>query len=381
MIGRDQFFLEGSEGASTAEVLGSFVRQYYSAATEIPAEIVSATAIGDAEAFAEFAQERRGRRVELVVPQRGRKRHLVDLATRNAEDALRQERVRWLADRGKTQEALAQLHDALRDHLDLEGPPKRIECYDVSHVQGTDVVSSMVVFEDGRPAKQQYRRFRARVGDRNDDFANMRETVRRRFAHGRPPGAHDPGAGAPVREAPRSDEVEHPGAREGSPRPSAGTAWPTPDLLVVDGGKGQLGAALAALSDLGQLQIPVIALAKERRLVSEDGEARVKPEEVFVPGRTDPVPLGAGTPAYHLLQRIRDEAHRFAVTYHQKVRGRRAVRSMLDEVEGVGPARKRALLRRFGSLKAMREASTEELAAVAGVGLALADRIKRAISG
>ena len=349
IVGRDHFFLEGSEGATVGEVAGSFVRQYYSAATDIPNEILTAAAIADADAFAAFAQERRGKRVDLLVPQRGRKKRLVELATRNAEDALRQERVRWLADRGKTQEALTQLHEALREHLDLEGPPKRIECYDVSHVQGTDVVSSMVVFEDGRPAKQQYRRFRAKVTDKNDDFANMRDTIRRRFSkHAKGEGEAD--------------------------------SWPTPDLIVVDGGKGQLGAALAALSDLGQLQIPVIALAKERRHVTAEGDARVKPEEVFVPERSDPVPLAAGSRAYHLLQRIRDEAHRFAVTYHQKLRTRRAVRSALDEVEGVGPARKRALLRKFGSLKAMREASADELAAVAGVGPALADRIKRAIS-
>jgi excinuclease ABC subunit C len=281
------------------------------------------------------------------VPQRGKKRHLVELATRNADDALRQERVRWLADRGKTQEALVQLYSALREHLDIEGPPKRIECYDVSHVQGTDVVSSMVVFEDGRPAKQQYRRFRAKLTDRNDDFANMHDTIRRRFA----------------RAAKEKD----------------GDAWPTPDLIVIDGGKGQLNAARAALSDLGQLQIPVIALAKEKRESTGDGSMRVKPEEVFVPERADPIPLAPGGPAYHLLQRVRDEAHRFAVTYHQKLRSKRAVRSVLDEVEGVGPARKRALLRKFGSVKAMREASADDLAAVAGVGSALAERIKQAI--
>jgi len=374
IVGRDQFFLEGSEGATPGEVLGSFLRQYYSAATAIPPEIATAADVADAEALTSFAEARRGGRIHLLVPRRGKKRRLVDLATRNAEDALGQERVRWLADRGKTQEALVQLYGALRDHLDIEGPPKRIECYDVSHVQGTDVVSSMVVFEDGRPAKQQYRRFRAKVTDRNDDVANMRDTIRRRFSrHVRPPGAQT--------EAPQR-RGRAPGPEGGVP-PTEGrneAAWPTPDLIVVDGGKGQLGAARAALSDLGQLQIPVIALAKEKRLASDDGARRVKPEEVFVPERSDPIPLAAGTPAYHLLQRIRDEAHRFAVTYHQKLRGKRAVRSVLDEVEGVGPARKRALLRRFGSVKGIREASAADLTAVAGVGPALAERIKRAVS-
>jgi excinuclease ABC subunit C len=343
---RDHFFLEGAEGATVGEVLGSFLRQYYAASTTLPPEIVTTEAMSDADGFTAFAEERRRGRVRLLVPQRGKKRHLVELATRNAEDALRQERVRWLADRGKTQEALVQLYTALSEHLDIEGPPKRIECYDVSHVQGTDVVSSMVVFEDGRPAKQQYRRFRAKLSDRNDDVANMHDTIRRRFQR---QGRNEDG-------------------------------WPTPDLIVIDGGKGQLNAARAALSDLGQLQIPVIALAKEKRSSVGDGGARMKPEEVFVPERADPIPLAPGSPAYHLLQRVRDEAHRFAVTYHQKLRAKRAVRSILDDVEGVGPARKRALLRRFGSVKGIREASAEDLAAVAGVGKGLADRIKQAVS-
>ncbi|MBI2773853.1 MAG: excinuclease ABC subunit UvrC [Chloroflexi bacterium] len=371
IVGRDHFFLEGAEGASESEVLGSFLRQYYVGAATIPPEIVARTVFADADAFVAFAEGRRGGRVRLFVPQRGKKRHLVELATRNAEGSLQQERVRWLADRGKTQEALQLLYASLRDHLDIEGPPTRIECYDVSHVQGTDVVSSMVVFEDGRPAPQQYRRFRAKVGDRNDDFANMRDTIRRRFSR-RPPGAQTE---APERRG------RAPGPEEGVP-PTEGSkkdSWPTPDLMVIDGGKGQLAAARAALSDLGLLQIPVIALAKEKRHAAEDGGMRVKPEEVFVPERGDPVPLAPETPAYHLLQRVRDEAHRFAVTYHQKVRSKRAVRSILDEVEGVGPARKRALLRAFGSVKGIREATTGDLAAVGGVGPALAERIKQSL--
>jgi excinuclease ABC subunit C len=266
----------------------------------------------------------------LHVPQRGKKRHLAELAERNATDALEQERVRWLADRGKTEVALRELQEA----LGLEGPPKRIECYDVSHVQGTSVVSSMIVFEDGRPAKSQYRRFRARISDRNDDFTNMRDTLRRRFLR--------------------------------SASPESQSAWPLPDLVILDGGKGQLSAGLAALADAGRLQIPIAALAKER-------------EELFVPNRPDPIVLPRTAQGLYLVQRIRDEAHRFAVTYHQKVRSRRAVRSILDDIAGVGPARKRALLRKFGSVRAMQEAPVEELAAVGGVGAALAERIKLAL--
>ncbi|HEX9141326.1 MAG TPA: helix-hairpin-helix domain-containing protein, partial [Gaiellaceae bacterium] len=217
--------------------------------------------------------------------------------------------------------------------LGLEGPPKRIECFDVSHVQGTNVVSSMVVFEDGKPAKGSYRRFRAKLSDRNDDFANMRDTLRRRFA--------------------RSAAGESDG-------------WPVPDLVILDGGKGQLAEGIGALSDAGLLQIPIAALAKER-------------EELFVPGRPDPILLPARSQGLFLVQRIRDEAHRFAVTYHQQLRGKRAVRSVLDEIQGVGPAKKRALLRKFGSVKGMRDATEADLAGVAGVGPALAERIKQAI--
>jgi excinuclease ABC subunit C len=191
----------------------------------------------------------------------------------------------------------------------------------------------MVVFEDGKPAKQSYRRFRAKLSDRNDDFANMRDTLRRRFA--------------------RSAAGESDG-------------WPVPDLVILDGGKGQLAEGIGALSDAGLLQIPIAALAKER-------------EELFVPGRPDPILLPPRSQGLFLVQRIRDEAHRFAVTYHQQLRGKRAVQSILDEIQGVGPAKKRALLRKFGSVKGMRDATEAELAGVAGVGPALAERIKQAI--
>jgi excinuclease ABC subunit C len=313
------------------DVLASFLRQHYTVAAALPPEIVVPVPIPETEAFEAFATERRGGPVRILVPQRGKKRHLAELAERNAQDALEQERVRWLADRGKTDTALREVAEA----LGLEGPPRRIECYDVSHVQGTSVVSSMVVFEDGRPAKSQYRRFRARITDRNDDFTNMRDTLKRRFAR--------------------------------SASPEAQSSWPLPDLVILDGGKGQLSAGLAALADAGRLQIPITALAKER-------------EELFVPNRPDPIVLPRNAQGLYLVQRIRDEAHRFAVTYHQKVRARRAIRSILDDVAGVGPARKRALLRKFGSVRAMQEAPVEELAAVGGVGPALAERIKQALS-
>ena len=352
VVGRDHFFLEGSEGATVAEVLGSFVRQHYAAAATFPPEIVVPVEIADAETFVAFAEDKRGTKVALHVPQRGKKRRIAELAVRNATDALAQERVRWLADRGKTDSALSELQQA----LGLEGPPRRIECYDVSHVQGTNVVSSMVVFEDGRPAKQAYRRFRTKLGDRNDDFANLHDTLRRRFARSR---------AAPVRAVEgQGTATDATALAEGPP---AAADWPMPELVILDGGKGQLSAGIAALSDAGLLQIPIVALAKER-------------EELFLPGRHDPVLLPRQSQGLYLVQRIRDEAHRFAVTYHQQLRGRRATRSVLDEISGVGPAKKRALLQRFGSVRAMRDAPVGELAAVSGVGPALAERIKQAIA-
>ena len=329
ITGREQFFLEGVTGAPPGEVLASFLRQHYSLATNVPPEIVVAEDVPEVAAFEAFATERRGSRVTLHQVQRGRKRHLAELATRNAGEAVEAERVRWLADRGKTQEALEELRAALA----LEAAPRRIECYDVSHVQGTDVVASLVVFEEGRPARQWYRRFRIRGGDKNDDVANMREVLKRRFRR--------------VGEADRS--------------------WPQPDLVIVDGGKPQLSAARDALSELGRLDIALAALAKER-------------EEIFRPERPGPIVLPRTSQALYLVQRVRDEAHRFAVTYHRSLRGKRSVRSLLDDVPGVGPRRKRELIRRFGSVKGIRDAAVDDIAAVPGISRALADRIKQAVS-
>ena len=333
IVGRDHFALEGSEGAPAAEVIASFLRQHYSAATMLPPEIVTSTALPEAESLEAFLTERRGGPVRLHVPQRGKKRHLAELAERNAKDALEQERVRWLADRGKTEVALRELQEA----LGLEGPPKRIECYDVSHVQGTSVVSSMVVFEDGRPAKSQYRRFRARITDRNDDFTNMRDTLRRRFARSVVDRSRER----------RRDGLCPTWSSSTAARDSCPPAW-------------------------RRSRTPAACRSRSPR-------SRRSARSCSCPSRPDPIVLPRTAQGLYLVQRIRDEAHRFAVTYHQKVRSRRAVRSILDDIAGVGPARKRALLRKFGSVRAMQDAPVEELAAVGGVGTALAERIKHAL--
>jgi excinuclease ABC subunit C len=253
------------------------------------------------------------------------------LATRNAEEMLAREQARWLADQGKTLGALEELADA----LGLPGPPLRIECYDISNFQGSESVGSMVVFEDGKPRSGEYRRFRIKTVQGPNDFASHQEVLRRRF---------------------RSVRTGEEGVEEAR-------RWAMPDLVIVDGGKGQVSAAKAVLDELGLHDLPLAGLAKER-------------EELFLPDRTDPILLPPTSPALYLVQRLRDEAHRFAITYHRDLRARRTVRSAFDDLPGVGPKRKRELLKVFGSIKRVRDAPVEQIAAVPGIGPSLAARIK-----
>jgi excinuclease ABC subunit C len=331
MIGRDVFLLEAAREASDEEVLTSFLEQYYARAGSIPREVYLPAAIADVAVLEQFLGERRGGPVHLRVPQRGEKRELLALATRNAGETLAREQARWLADHGKTLAALEELAEA----LGLPGPPLRIECYDISNFQGSESVGSMVVFEDGKPRSGEYRRFRIRTVSGPNDFASHQEVLRRRF------------------RAVRTGEEGVEEARR----------WAMPDLVIVDGGKGQVSAAKEVLDELGLHDLPLAGLAKER-------------EELFLPGRTDPVLLPATSPALYLVQRLRDEAHRFAITYHRDLRARRSVRSAFDDLPGVGPKRKRELLKVFGSIKRVRDAPVEQIAAVPGIGPSLAARIK-----
>ena len=331
MIGRDVFLLDAAREATDDEVLSSFLEQYYSRAGSVPREIYLPTTIGEAAVLEPFLADRRGGPVHLRIPQRGEKRELMVLATRNAGETLAREQARWLADHGKTLAALEELAAA----LGLPGPPLRIECYDISNFQGSESVGSMVVFEDGKPRSGEYRRFRIRTVTGANDFASHQEVLRRRFRTVR---AGEEG----VEEARR---------------------WAMPDLVIVDGGKGQVSAAKEVLDELGLHDLPLAGLAKER-------------EELFLPDRSEPVVLPATSPALYLVQRLRDEAHRFAITYHRDLRARRSVRSAFDDLPGVGPKRKRELLKVFGSIKRVRDAPVEQIAAVPGIGPALAARIK-----
>ncbi|HEY7524564.1 MAG TPA: excinuclease ABC subunit UvrC [Candidatus Limnocylindrales bacterium] len=331
MIGRDVFLLDAASDAADEEVVTSFLEQYYTRASSLAPEVLVPTELPDAGLLEAFLAERRGRPVHLRVPRRGEKRKLMDLATRNAAETLAREQARWLADEGRTLAALEELAAA----LELPGPPLRIECYDISTFQGRESTGSMVVFEEGRPRSGEYRRFRIRTVTGPDDFASHQEMLRRRFRR----------------------------AQEGEEGNEEVRRWKMPDLVIVDGGRGQVSAAAEVLDELGLHDMPLAGLAKER-------------EELFLRDRPEPILLGTRSQALYLVQRIRDEAHRFAITHHRALRTKATVRSVFDDLPGVGPKRRRALLRVFGSAKRVREAPVEQIAAVPGISRALAERIK-----
>ena len=344
----DSFMLDGTSEASDAEVLGAFLAQFFESATYVPRHVLLSHAPADREQLRELLRERRGGAVDLAVPERGELRALVASAEENAREALAMHRVRWLADRDKTEAALS----GLQDELDLPERPRRIECYDISTIQGSYTVASMVVFEDGRPRNEQYRRFRIKTVEGQDDFASMREVLSRRFKR--------------LAER-REREREHGHAPAQGDDAEAPSPWDAqPQLVVIDGGKGQLGAALDVLRDLGLGEVPTCGLAKRE-------------EEIYVADVDEPIRLPRTSQALYLLQRVRDEAHRFAITYHRSVRGKSVRQSALDAVPGVGPKRKRALLRKFGSVKVLRAASIEEIAATEGVSRRLAETVKRSL--
>ncbi len=331
MLGRDVFFLEAHHDVPDEEVLGQFLLQYYARATSVPREVLVPRSVIETTELEAFLAARRGSGVRLRTPQRGEKRELMDLATRNAQEALTREAARWLADEGRTLGALVELAGA----LGLATPPMRIECYDISTFQGASSVGSMVVFEEGRPRTGEYRRFQIRSVEGPNDFASHQEVLRRRFRR----------------------------AKSGEEGTEEARRWAMPDLVIIDGGRGQVSAAKEVLDEMGLGDLPLVGLAKER-------------EELVLPGRLEPVLLPATSQALYLVQRLRDEAHRFAITYHRNLRNKRAVRSAFDDLPGVGPKRRRELLKVFGSARRVREAPVEQIAAVPGIGRALAERIK-----
>ena len=343
LIGRDHFFMEGTKDDSVELVLGQFIKQFYqTAALVVPPRIVVQKMPEDEETITEWLRQVRGGTVRLVCPQRGIHKQLVQTVASNARQGLAQHRITWMGDADIIQQAMSDLEE----ELSLPLPLQRMECYDISHIQGSNTVASMVVFEDGKPKPAHYRRFKMKTVEGVDDFESIREVLRRRF-----------------KRLAAARAAEQRGEGEGLRVDSFGVI---PDLVLIDGGKGQLSAALEVFLELGLDDIPLASLAKEN-------------EELFVPHTPEPIVLPRDSQALYLVQRIRDEAHRFAITYHRNLRSKSSLKSPLDNVTGIGPKRKRMLLRRFGTLKGIKEATVDDLASVPGMTRSLAIRLKQTI--
>lgn len=314
LIGQDYYLIEGSKDETKAGIMESFLQQYYDQAIQLPDQILLENRIEQTELLEMWLKGKRGKKVEILVPERGEKKRLVEMAGRNAWENLKKELIRQKYQDTRTVKAVIELGE----YLNLDRKPEQIEGFDISNIQGSDPVASMVVFKGGLPSKQDYRRFKIKTVEGPNDFAMMQEVVERRYRR----------------------LIQEKGK--------------LPDLILIDGGKGQLSAAVEILSSLGLTELPIIGLAKQE-------------EEIFLPGKSEPVIIPKNSPALHLLQRIRDEAHRFALSYHRKLRSRRLTYTMLDHIPGVGPIRRQALLQHFGSLGAIKKANIGKLKEVEGI--------------
>ena len=338
LIGREYFILEGTADEADSEVVTEFIKQFYSEAASVPDQVLLPNDVEEAQIIKQWLNTRRqGEKVELLVPREGSAQELVQMAAENAVETLQSLRTRWEADTNRQSEALAELQKA----LDMPEAPNRMECYDISNTQGTAAVGSMVVFEQGVANKALYRRFNIKTVSGPDDFASMEEVLSRRFNR---------------RKTIKEDNT--PGKKVD---PSFALL---PDLLLVDGGKGQLSRAVNVLDRFGLAgQVKVAGLAKQQ-------------EELFLPGESKSIVLPRHSQGLYLLQRIRDEAHRFAITAHRNRRGKEGIASRLDSIAGIGPARRKALLKQFGSIEGIKEASIEEIATIPGINEALAIAVK-----
>ena len=309
LLGRENYFVQ-NEGDLEETIMTDFIKQYYGDTTFIPKELLLPMESSEQHLFKDWFSEMKGQQVDVLVPQRGYKMDMIKMAHENAETFLEERRRQWQYQIDKSGGAVKKLAEV----LDLPRLPERMECFDISHTQGSETVASMVVFEGGKPAKKEYRRFKLKTTQgKPDDFKSMAEIMERRYGNE--------------------------------------TDWPMPDLIIIDGGKGQLNASIPLIRAVGVTDVPVISLAK-------------RIEEVFIEGQSDSIILSHHSPELQLLQQIRDEAHRFAITYHRKLRGKRNLESVLDHIDGIGPKRRKALWAHFNSLEAMKKASIDELAKV-----------------
>ncbi|MEI7554218.1 excinuclease ABC subunit UvrC [Candidatus Chlorohelix sp.] len=387
LVGREHFFMKGTQDETPGEILTSFITQYYSEATYIPTRMLLQNIPSDLEVVQEWLSAKAGSSVELLVPDSGDKQALVQMVAQNATEALQQNRLKWLNDEQKTTFALNELQKA----LGLPARPRRIECYDISNTQGTNSVASMVVFEDGSPKKSDYRKFKIKTVEGANDYASMQEVLRRRFKRAKTveemnymASEEDKAALVELEVANNALELTgqeaglemqdphdanwgvrgHPGkeAKKGKKskpelkaKSKADYSWQNlPDLVIIDGGKGQLSAAVEVMKELEMEDISVVGLAKQH-------------DEIFQPDKPLSVYLPRNSESLYLVQRIRDEAHRFAITFHRQVRSKAVYKSTLDEVPGIGPRRKQALLKAFGTAAKIKEASDEELLALDGM--------------
>ena len=342
LVGRDHFIMTSTNNDTPSEILSAFVKQFYEVNPYVPPRILVQNELMDTEAIEAWLSEKRRSRVRIYVPQRGEKRRLMRMVAENASEGMEQRRVQAAAEEG----ALGRAMEELQEALNLPTLPRRMECYDISNTQGSNPVGSMVVFEEGKPKSSDYRKFQIKAVDGIDDYSMMREMLTRRFRRLADPKSQ-------VAEIDETDRGE-----------SKGQAWEhAPDLVLIDGGKGHLGAALQVFLELGITSIPLASLAKEN-------------EELFVPQTPEPIVLPRTSPALFLVQRLRDEAHRFAITYHRQRRSKKSTTSALDHVPGIGPKRRQMLIRQFGSVQGVREATLEDVAAVPGMTLTLASKVK-----
>lgn len=344
LIGREYFVLEGTEDAADSEVMAQFIEQFYAEAASIPNQLLLPQEIEEAKIITQWMRSRRGGdKFEIAVPKEGQTHDLVQMAAENAAETLNALRAQWQADSHKQEMALAELQSA----LGLPQPPNRIECYDISHTQGVSTVGAMVVFEQGVPAKRLYRKFNidsTSIGN-PDDFASMEEVLTRRFKR----------YGAAIASG---NAAAAPGAK---PDESFSRL---PDLIIIDGGKGQLGRVVSVMEKFDLMgKVPVVGLAKRE-------------EEIFFPHKSEPLLLPRHSQGLYLVQRIRDEAHRFGITAHRARRSKQGMASILDSIPGIGPTRRKSLLKHFGSVDKIRDASLDDLVAVKGMTRDAAESVK-----
>ena len=379
LVGRDHFLMEGGEVEEEARLVEEFIQQFYDTSPDVPRTLVIQHPVEDAPAIEAWLSEKRGHRVTLLHPKRGERRKLVAMAAENAREGLNQRRIKWLNESDKVLQALSELQET----LSLPELPDRIECYDISNIQGSNSVGSMVVFEEGRPKPAYYRRFQIRGVEGIDDYASMQEMLRRRFRrlgearketlNNAPSPPEEEQDGPPAqrhrkRRFAKTGALAPEEAAAGERQQSQDSFGLVPSLVIIDGGKGHLNAVQQVFLELGITDIPLCSLAKQE-------------EEIFLPHMPEPVLLQRGSQGLYMVQRIRDEAHRFAITYHRQRRSKAATHSALDDVPGVGPKRRRELLRRFGSVAGIREATLAEVATVPGMSASSARKLAEHLGG